>query len=190
MSHGEERIVFEDDEEEEEDAPVQLKRLRRGARFADDEPAEHDDEDEENGPPSSQPEPKPRNAFDVLRQGPPSPVVHSKKRKSAFVEGEAEESDDEDLAASKHPTDAGGLKGVFADDDSNHSANDSDSEDDADAPDLDNLVDNERDLDEASKDEIARARFREDMEARDREDLEIHRKAVEVGSGREDAASG
>ncbi len=46
-------------------------------------------EDEENGPPSSQPEPKPRNAFDVLRQGPPSPVVRSKKRRSAFVEGEA-----------------------------------------------------------------------------------------------------
>ncbi|EST07047.1 DNA replication checkpoint mediator, MRC1 domain protein [Kalmanozyma brasiliensis GHG001] len=180
---GDQGVSIFDDEE---DAPVQLKRLRRGARFADEEvvhqPEASDagsDMDDDAGPPSSQPEPKTRNAFDVLREGPlPDPEVRSKKRKSAFIEGEAEESEDEELNPKRG--DAGGLKGVFGDD-ADSSGAEEESEDDADAADLTELVDNERDLDEATKDEIARARFREDMDARDREDLEIHQKAIQGG---------
>ncbi len=41
---GDEVVVFE--EEDEEDEPVQLKRLRRGARFADDEPVQEHEPDE------------------------------------------------------------------------------------------------------------------------------------------------
>ncbi|CBQ72484.1 conserved hypothetical protein [Sporisorium reilianum SRZ2] len=185
------------DEEEDDVEPVQLKRLRRGvARFADAEVAEQQQDDgdadsevdDENGPPSSQPEPKPRNAFDVLRLGAMQPadddeaVVTTKKRKSAFIEGEAEESEDEELGGNKRG-DGGGLKGVFGDDDGSASGGDEDEddEDDANAADLQELVDNERDLDEAEKDEAARARFRADMEAKDREDLEIHQKAIQGG---------
>ncbi|GAC94942.1 hypothetical protein PHSY_002515 [Pseudozyma hubeiensis SY62] len=180
------------DEDRDEDAPVQLKRLRRGgahnavAQDADQQEDDVESEiDDENGPPSSQPEPKTRNAFDVLRQGPlqvafdDEPITKGKKRKSAFIEGEAEESEDEELGGQKRQ-DGGGLKGVFGDDKDSVSGadEDEDDEDDADAADLQELVDNERELDEAEKDEAARARFREDMEARDREDLELHQKAV------------
>ncbi|KAJ9476305.1 MRC1 domain-containing protein [Pseudozyma hubeiensis] len=181
------------DEDEDEDAPVQLKRLRRGgahhavAQKTDQQEDDVESEfDDENGPPSSQPEPKTRNAFDVLREGPlqvafdDEPVNKGKKRKSAFIEGEAEESEDEELGGQKRG-DGGGLKGVFGDDKDSVSGadEDEDDEDDADAADLQELVDNERDLDEAEKDEAARARFREDMEAQDREDLELHQKAIQ-----------
>ncbi len=183
-----------DDEDEEDDAPVQLKRLRRG-NAASSNPVQEDnaqsdaesDFDDENGPPSSQPEPKTRNAFDVLRQGPilsddDVPTSKGKKLKPRFLEAEAEESEDEELGGNKRG-DGGGLKGVFGDDNGSVSGGDEDEddEDDADAEDLQELVDNERDVDEAEKDEIALARFREDMEAKDREELEIHQRAIQGG---------
>lgn len=195
VSHGQNASASED--EDDQVVPVQLKRLRRGGaqtshaeaaeqRTNDGEHSDAESEIDENGPPSSQPEPRPRNAFDVLRQGPvqigdDESVSKAKKRKSAFIEGEAEESEDEELGGQKRG-DGGGLKGVFGDDNaSNSGEDDEDDEDDADATDLQELVDNERELDEAEKDEVARARFREDMEAKDREELEIHQKAVQGG---------
>ncbi|SOV05225.1 uncharacterized protein UDID_03296 [Ustilago sp. UG-2017a] len=183
----------EGEEDEEEDAPVQLKRLRRGVAFAASPQAEeqNDGEDsgiDENGAPSSQPEPKPRNAFDVLREGPihASPfeeVSKDKKRKSAFIEGEAEESEDEELGGDKKRGDGGGLKGIIGDDNDNNSAadEDEDDEDDANAEDLQELVENEREVDEAEKDELVNARYREDVEARERADLELHTKAAQGG---------
>ena len=195
ISHA--RNASVSDEDEDQVQPVQLKRLRRGgAHNASAETAEQagDDGDsdaasevDENGPPSSQPEPRPRTAFDVLREGPLRPdldasAAKGKKRKSAFIEGEAEESEDEELGGQKRG-DGGGLKGVFGDDNGSDSGaeDDEDDEDDADAADLQELVDNERELDEAEKDEVARARFREDMEAKDREELEMHQKAIQGG---------
>ena len=191
------QVGFASDDDPEDEGPVPLKRLRRGVaaqaaaqsdvRVGYHGQSDADSENEENDPPSSQPEPRPRNAFDVLRQGPnyaedDEPISKGKKRKSAFIEGEAEESEDEELGGKKRG-DGGGLEGVFADADGNGSGadEDEDDEDDADAADLQELVDNERELDEAQKDEIARARFREDMEAKDREDLEIHQRAAQGG---------
>lgn len=184
-SQGKDGLVSQEDEED--DAPVQLKRLRRGAPSSTREEANEEvEEDDENGPPSSQPEPqtRTRNAFDVLREGPPSPQQPVKKRKSAFIEGEAEESEDEELLSKGKRGDGGGLGGVFPDDlDSPTGAagSDEESEDDLDAPDLQELVNNERELDEAQKDELVNARFRSDMEAKDREELLIAQKAAEGG---------
>lgn len=184
-------------QEEDENGRVQLKRLRRGTcndAIAEDaaqqERQDHDDDtasqvDDQNSPPSSQPEPKRRNAFDVLRQGPleiaqDERACKRKKRKSAYIEGEAEESEDDEIGGHRRQ-DGGGLKGVFADDNGSASEadDDEDDEDDADAADLQELVNNERELDEAEKDEVAHARYRADMEARDRENHEIAQKAIQ-----------
>nr|CDI53055.1 hypothetical protein BN887_05109 [Melanopsichium pennsylvanicum 4] len=183
------------DDERDEIRPVHLKRLRRGAASTlqqGDEAEGHqseigsESENDENNPRSNQPEPRARNAFDVLREGPlhtdldESSYSKGKKRKSAFIEGEAEESEDEDLGGSKRG-DGGGLKGIFGVDDASAGSGSEDDEDDADAADLAELVDNDREVDEALKDEVARARFRQDMEAKDREETEIHKKAIAGG---------
>ncbi|ETS59828.1 hypothetical protein PaG_06131 [Moesziomyces aphidis] len=184
-----EKDVLED--EEEQDVPVQLKRLRRGGarvlQAAEEDADARDNADKRSGSSSGQPEGRPRDAFKILlgRTLPTEEddtAIRDKKRKSAFIEGEAEESEDEDLGEQKRG-DGGGLKGVFADENGSDSGKDEDEDDeeDEDAEDLQELVDNERDIDEAQKDEVARARFREDMEARDREDLEIHQKAIQGG---------
>ncbi|SPO49015.1 uncharacterized protein PSANT_06706 [Moesziomyces antarcticus] len=186
--------VLED--QEEQDVPVQLKRLRRGGVHVTEAAREDEgvidradarDDADKRGSSSGQPETRPRDAFNVLlgRSLPTEEddtAIKGRKRKSAFIEGEAEESEDEDLGEQKRG-DGGGLKGVFADDNGSDSGKDEDEddEDDDDVEDLQELVDNERDVDEAQKDEVARARFREDMKARDREDLEIHQKAIQGG---------
>ncbi|PWY99876.1 LOW QUALITY PROTEIN: hypothetical protein BCV70DRAFT_227106 [Testicularia cyperi] len=198
IHRDDEHLAGDDDEDI---VPVQrrLRRLRRGQTAVDDDEENEsipDPRHTENldddvvEPPLSQNSNRsqPRNAFDVLRAGGHSAeqapgLGDRKKRKSAFIEGEAEESEDEELGG-KHGGNAGGggLKGVFDDDRAGgveSGSEDEDDEDDANAADLQELVDNEKEVDEAEKDELALARFRADMEVQDKADMALHQKAIE-----------
>ena len=167
--------------------PKVLKRLRRGTTNADADNGDQDPTEEENEsvePPLAQARP---NAFDMLRAGAAAagdqdqhddmPSVKGKKRKSAFVEGEAEESDDEELGDKGR---RGGLGGVFSDEEkgSGSDGEGDDDDSDEDAADLEGLVDDERDDDEAEKDLAARSRFHQDQAEQDEADLKLHMAAT------------
>ncbi|KAN0064458.1 hypothetical protein ACQY0O_002083 [Thecaphora frezii] len=129
----------------------------------------------------------PRNAFDVLRSGGGGgveragsvPGTKSKRKRSEFVQGEAEESSDEELGRDRRG-DRSGLGRVFSDDDARGSGCDQGSEDeneDDDQP-LEGLVDDERDADEAAKDVLARQAFQQDLARQDEAALAYHQRAV------------
>lgn len=90
---------------------------------------------------------------------------------SAFVYGEAEESDEED-----HHGGHGGLAGVFSDHDSD-SDDEGDQDSDADG-DLSSLLDDESDEDADAKDEAARQRYMQDRDEDDAAMQALHERAT------------
>ncbi|PWN21202.1 hypothetical protein BCV69DRAFT_282699 [Microstroma glucosiphilum] len=125
-----------------------------------------------------------RNAWDILRQGQARAEVlaaagfkqQGKKRQRdyQFIEGEAEESDEDDEGR-RNKKGAGGLDGVFSDSGSDDGEED-DEEDDG--RDLEELVDNEREMDEADKDLLARERYQKDLDADDEAAMALADKAA------------
>ncbi|WFD04597.1 hypothetical protein MOBT1_003310 [Malassezia obtusa] len=97
--------------------------------------------------------------------------VHGKPReRSAFVFGEAEESDEEDAHGGEH----GGLAGVFSDRGSDSEPEEG-SEDDAD---LESLLDDERDENEEEQDEAARMRYQQHRDEDDAAMQALHERAA------------
>lgn len=90
--------------------------------------------------------------------------------RSAFVYGEAEESDEDEPHRGEH----GGLGGVFSDRGSG-SEPEEDSDDDAD---LESLLDDERDEDEDERDEAARQRYLQHREEDDAAATALHERAI------------
>ncbi|CAO1622511.1 unnamed protein product [Parajaminaea phylloscopi] len=111
------------------------------------------------------------NAWDALRRGAKQAAVRGKERRKdhQFIEGEAEESEDEEKAGH-----VGGLDGVF----SESEADGEDDESDDDDRDLEELVNNERELDEAEKDKLARQRFQQDVDLDEAAALALAEKAA------------
>lgn len=145
---------------------------------------------EENVPvaPLMEEESAPLNAFDIMRSAnqrsksmEASPPRQAKR--NLFIQGEAEESDEEDEggpAGKKHKAGRGGLGGIFSDDESDDGGDEEDSEDD-DERDLEELVDESKDEEEAEKDVLARERYFKDVEADDQAALALHEKAARGG---------
>ena len=112
----------------------------------------------------------PARTWSDILDGRPEKQERPRQRKSAFVYGEAEESDEEDAERGEH----GGLAGIFSDRES-QASDASDSEDDAD---LESLLDDERDVDEEEKDELARRRYQQDREQDDAAIQALHERAA------------
>lgn len=137
--------------------------------------------------------PKPRTAFDTLmhasKRGPEPNRDKKRLKRSAFVEGEAEESDsDED----RGPTLGNKMAGVFSDESDGEKRDDeadTDSEDDG--ADLEDLVNNEREADEANKDELVAAKARKDREQAEADlEKQVHRVTEGKWRNRQNARSG
>lgn len=128
-----------------------------------------------------------RSAFDVMKsamsahqQDAATAAPSARRERNQFVQGEAEESDDEEEGPGKsHKAGRGGLGGVFSDDEAGSGSEDEDDGDDD--GDLQSLIDEERDDQEAEKDVLARKRYFEDMEADDQAALALHEKATRGG---------
>ncbi|CAO1628026.1 unnamed protein product [Jaminaea pallidilutea] len=117
------------------------------------------------------------NAWDILRKGAANAEFHKKnqgrrQRDFQFVEGEAEESEDEEGDKRR----GGGLDGVFSD--SDKSGDEDDDDEDDDGADLENLVDNEKEKDEAAKDILARERFQQDLDVDEAAAMALAEKAA------------
>ncbi|EPQ29250.1 uncharacterized protein PFL1_03005 [Pseudozyma flocculosa PF-1] len=171
-----------------------LSQERRNGHVGDDESDRGDDDDEDDdhddeivpvthAPPLGQG--ATRNAFDVLRDGAAhaefapaqDAASHDKrKKKSALVMGEAEESSDEEFGGRRRG-DKSGLGRVFSDDE-RASGSEGDSSDDDDGKDLEELVDDEREEDEAVKDRLALEAYQADVAKQDEATRLYHEKAV------------
>ena len=129
-----------------------------------------------------------RSAFDVMKsamsahqQDAATAAPSARRERNQFVQGEAEESDDEEEGPGRsHKAGRGGLGGVFSDDEAGSGSEDDDDDGDDDG-DLQSLIDEERDDQEAEKDVLARKRYFEDMEADDQAALALHEKATRGG---------
>jgi hypothetical protein len=143
-----------------------------------DEEAEDLDEEEEDLQLGSQ-DSLPKDAFTVLREAASrrSAGPETKKRTNAFVEGEAEESDEDNEGRVRRGN--GGLQGIFSDDGESGNEDDEDEEDDG--KDLEGLMNDEKEEDEALKDRLALARYQEDIDKDDAAALALHEKAVRGG---------
>ncbi|CAO1632241.1 unnamed protein product [Sympodiomycopsis kandeliae] len=126
----------------------------------------------------------PRNAWQALREGASranqaKPEKGKKRRREyQFVEGEAEESDEDD-GSKKHKRGAGGLGGIWSDSGSDKGdSGDEDSGDSDDDRDLEELVNNEREVDEDTKDLLARERYQQDLDADEAAALALADKAA------------
>lgn len=126
-------------------------------------------------------EPESKDAWTALKKGAADaarrlPQVNKSSRilrHSDFIEGEAEESEDEDGDQR-----GGGLDGVFSDSGSEGEEGDDDEEDDRD---LEELVNNEKEIDEAEKDKLARARYQQDLDIDEAAALALAEKAARGG---------
>ncbi|KAE8231629.1 hypothetical protein CF326_g3351 [Tilletia indica] len=101
--------------------------------------------------------------------------ANQKKQKSAFIAGEAEESDDDERVPGKKSR-KGGLDGVFSEDEDAAEEEDEDAEDDG--KDLEGLVDDDQDEEQVEKDQLVAEKFKEDREAQDKADEELHTRAT------------
>ncbi|KDN43434.1 hypothetical protein K437DRAFT_257495 [Tilletiaria anomala UBC 951] len=108
-----------------------------------------------------------QNAFQALMAGAaaaeqPQQQPESRKRKSAFIEGEAAEDSEEELGGFfSRQRKGGAMAGVFSDDEKDDGGDEEDSEDDGDAKDIEGLVDDVKEKDEAMKDEMMRQKVKE-----------------------------
>lgn len=125
------------------------------------------------------------NDKDLVRKRAKSPLSqHRRRPQSAFVFGEAEESDeDEDEARGEH----GGLAGIFSDDESlsngrdgtKRGGNDDDGDDDSDADaDLSSLLDDESDQDVDVKDDAVHQKYLQDRQNDDAALQAVHERAT------------
>lgn len=125
------------------------------------------------------------SAFDVLREGARKITKKDEdKAKMKFIQGEAEESDGDsgdeegmDLKKGKGKNKGrhGGLEGVFSDQDDQDS---SEEEEEDDGRDLEDLIDEQRDEEEAEKDILARERYLKDVDEDEKAALALHERAT------------
>ncbi|PWN44532.1 hypothetical protein IE81DRAFT_321150 [Ceraceosorus guamensis] len=115
-----------------------------------------------------------RDAFALMRDAQKLPE-RPKMRSSNFVEGEAEESEEEDVGG-KRGRGGGGLGGIFDEDDSESDGENEDEDDDG--QDLVELVNNENEVDEAEKDILARERYQEDVQVDEAAAMALAEKAA------------
>ncbi|PWN33304.1 uncharacterized protein FA14DRAFT_161224 [Meira miltonrushii] len=127
------------------------------------------------------------SAFDLLREGARTIVRKDEvKARMKFIYGEAEESDgdsgDEEGMGPKKGKNKrrhGGLEGVFSDhDDQDSSEGDDEDEDEDDGRDLEDLIDEQRDEEEAEKDVLARERYLKDVDEDEKAALALHERAI------------
>lgn len=149
-------------------------------RLSDDARHENDRSDSETESDESETLVASKSAFDALREGARSlknakgDVQHVRR----FLEGEAEESDgdSEEGDPKGKGRNRGGLGGVFSDEEQRSDEDDDDSEDDG--KDLEGLIDEEKDEDEAEKDVLARERYLRDLDEDEKAAIALHEKAV------------
>ncbi len=130
------------------------------------------EEEEEEAPPSPSPtHAKKRTYFDVMMDAATTDAAGAvaqkkqKQQKSVFVEGEAEEDSEDDMAFLGTKRKDRTMGGIFSDDDEKEDEGDEDDEDDG--KDLEGLVDDEKDADEALKNKLMRERAKVDEKADD-----------------------
>ncbi|PWN25122.1 hypothetical protein BDZ90DRAFT_228500 [Jaminaea rosea] len=181
-SEGEEEAGEEEEDEEEEEEADEGDSRGSGSDVDPDErhpAAEEDEEEDDDVGSAAEDDVHPgatANAWDVLKRAAQradlakSASKKKSRRRNEFIEGEAEESEDEEGTRQ-----GGGLKGVFdkSDDEGNE---DSDSDDDG--ADLEGLVDDVHERDEAAKDKLALARYQQDMDVDEAAALALAEKAA------------
>ncbi|KAL9932939.1 hypothetical protein V8E36_008194 [Tilletia maclaganii] len=106
---------------------------------------------------------------------PTEPADRRKAKMSSFIAGEAEESEDDEAMLGKKSK-QGGLDGVFDHLDEDEDEEDEDAEDDG--KDLEELVNDEQDEEQAAKDALVSEKYKADREAQDKADEELHTRAT------------
>ena len=131
------------------------------------------------------PKPKQRTAFDAMMKAaktqPPrhEDVQATRKKKSAYVEGEAEEDSDDDGPVFEKKNDK--MRGVFSDEEDQPGEGDEDESEDGDARDVEGLVDDIKELDEAAKDKLMRKKAAEQAAE---DDAVLQRKVQKITEGK------
>ncbi|MCO5585156.1 hypothetical protein L7F22_039088 [Adiantum nelumboides] len=127
-----------------------------------------------------------QTAFDILREG--SRTIKRKtddKARKIFIQGEAEESDgdsedgdEKNAKKGKNKGRHGGLEGVFSDQEDQNSGEEEDDDEEEDGQDLEDLIDEQKDENEAEKDILARERYLKDVDEDEKAALALHERAI------------